>query len=116
MHARSKTLADEPQPGDAGMSRFRHRPLHVEVKHGLGATGAFLGQPPPAGIAGAHSAVAKYALAHEIDIGVIVVSRPMALEIVEEGWPVGLKIVQLEIAQWKREAVVDPNQRWPIFS
>ena len=42
----SQMLADETQPGDAGMGGFRHRPLHVEVKHRFGTAGAFLGQPP----------------------------------------------------------------------
>src|SRR5262249_14277032 len=68
MHVRSKPVADEPQPGDAGMSRFRHRPLHVEMKHRLRTAGALLREPPPAGIAGARRAVAHHAIAHEIDI------------------------------------------------
>jgi len=37
----------------------------------------------------------------------------MALEIVEEGGPVGLYVMHLEIAERKREAVVYPDQhRW----
>ena len=56
-----------------------------------------------------------HAIADEIDIGVIVVGRPMALEIVEEGRPVGLEAMHLEIAQRKREAVVDADQRGHIL-
>ena len=48
MHARPELLADEAQPRDASMGGLRHRSLHVEVKDGFGAAGAFLGQPPPA--------------------------------------------------------------------
>ncbi len=66
------------------MGGFRHRALHVEMKHRFRAAGAFLGQAPPAGIAHARRAVAGDAVAHEIDIDVILVGRPMALEIVEE--------------------------------
>jgi acyl-CoA synthetase (NDP forming) len=73
------------------MRGFRHRSLHVEVKHRLGSAGALLREPPPAGIAGARRAVAHHALAHEIDISVIVVGRPMALEIVEEGGQSGFR-------------------------
>ena len=48
-----------------------------------------LGQASPAGAAHARRAVAANAVAHELDIGVILVGRPVALEIVEEARPVG---------------------------
>jgi hypothetical protein len=65
--------------------RLRHRTLHVEMKHRIGATRLFLRQSPSPCIAGARSSVADHSLTHEIDIGVIIVSRPMVLEILEEG-------------------------------
>jgi hypothetical protein len=40
----------------------------------------------------------------------------MALEIIEEGGPVGLQAMRLEIAQRKREAVVDADQRAAIVT
>jgi hypothetical protein len=40
----------------------------------------------------------------------------MALEVVEEGGPVGLEAMRLEIAQRKREAVVDANQGRHLLS
>jgi hypothetical protein len=46
-------------------------------------------QAPPAGIAHASGAVAVDAVAHELDIGVILIGRPVALEVVEEARPVG---------------------------
>jgi len=46
---------------------------------------------------------------------VIVVGRPVVLEIVEKGWPVRLEGMHLEIAQRKREAVVNANQGRRIF-
>ena len=114
MHALAQPLADEAQPRNPGMGGFCYRSLHVEMKHRFCAAGAFLGQPPPARVARARSAVAAYALANEIDVDVLV-GRPMPLEIVEERRPVGLEAMYLEIAQRKREAVVDADQRRCVF-
>ena len=97
------------------MGRLRHRSLHVEVKHRFRAARAFLGQTPPPGIAHARRAVADDAVTDEIDIGVILVSRPMPLEIVEEARPVGQQPMRLEIAQRERKAVVDADQRGRIL-
>ena len=44
MGTRSEPLADEAQPGNAGMGGFRHRSLHVEMKDRFRAAGALLGQ------------------------------------------------------------------------
>jgi tRNA U54 and U55 pseudouridine synthase Pus10 len=49
----------------------------------------------PTGAAGARRAVAHHALADEIDVGVIVVGRPMAVEIIEESGPIGFEAVRL---------------------
>ena len=81
------------------------------MKHRFRAARALLGQPPPAGIAHARRAVARDAVANEIDIDVIFVGRPVALEIVEEARPVGQQPVRFEIAQRKGKAVVDADQR-----
>ena len=54
----------------------------------------------------ASGAVTARALAHEIDVGVLLVGRPVALEIVEKGWPIQRQPVMLEIRQQNREAVV----------
>jgi hypothetical protein len=72
---------------------------------------AFLGQTPPAGITHACGAVAVDAVADELDIGVILVGRPVSLEIVGEAQPVGQQPVRLEIAQRERKTVVNPDQR-----
>jgi len=89
MHTGAEALADEAQPGNPRMGGFRHRSLHVEVKHGFRAARALLGQPPPAGITHARRAVPQDTVADELDIGVILIGRPMTLEIVEEARPVG---------------------------
>jgi hypothetical protein len=54
------------------------------------------------------------AIADEIDVDVLV-GRPMALEIVEEGGPIGLEAIRLEIAQREGKAVVDTYQRGGIL-
>ena len=108
-------LADKAQPGNPGMGGFRDRPLHIEMENGFSATGAFLGQPPPASIAHARRAIARRALADKINVGVILVGRPMALEIVEEGGPIVLQSMHLEVAQRKRKAVVDADQRGQVL-
>ena len=59
MHAGAEALADEAQPGNPCMGGFRHRSLHVEVKHRFRAARALLGQTPPAGIAHTRRAVAE---------------------------------------------------------
>ena len=54
-------------------------------------------------------AVAGNAIADELDIDVILVGRPVALEIVEEARPVGQQPVRFEIAQREGKAVVDAD-------
>lgn len=67
------------------------------MKDGLGADPP-LGQPP-AGIAHPRRPIAAEAVANEIDIDIVVASRPVPAEIIEEGWPVGLQAISLEVAQ-----------------
>jgi hypothetical protein len=45
----------------------------------------------------------------------IVDGRPMMLEVVEKGWPVGLQAMLLKIAQRKGKSVVDADQRRHIL-
>jgi hypothetical protein len=82
------------------------------MKDGFGAASALLGQAPPARIASASGAIAHHAVAHKIDIDVILVGRPVALEIIEEARPVWQQPVRFEIAQREGKAVVDADQRW----
>ena len=112
--ARPELPADEAQPGDAGVRGLRHRALDVEVEHGLGAAGPDLGQASPPRIALAGRAVAVGALAYEVDVDILV-GRPVALEIVEEGVPLVLQPMRLEVPHGEREAVVDTNERRRIF-
>jgi hypothetical protein len=47
---------------------------------------------------------------------VVFVGWPVALEIVEEGGPIWLELMDLEIAQRKRETMVDADPHWSILS
>ena len=97
------------------MGGFRHRSLHVKMKYRFRTGRTLLGQPPPAGIAHARRAVAYGAVADKIDVNVVFVGRPMPLKIVEEGGPVGLKVMRFEIAKRERKPVVDPDERGGIL-
>lgn len=105
-----KTMAQEPQPGNAGVGGLRHRTLDVEMEHRLRATSPHYRQAPPLAISLAQSPLAGCAIADEIHIGVVLVGRPVALKIVKEGRPIGQQAMGLEIAQWEGEAVVDADQ------
>ena len=69
----------------------------------------------PAGVTTTCSAVASQAVAHEIDVGMVGVCGPVALEVLQERGPVRLQLVHFEIAQRKRKPVVDADDRWAIF-
>jgi hypothetical protein len=58
--------------------------------------------------------VANNALAHGIKIGVGVVGRPIAFKIVEKGRPIWQQLMDLEVAQRKREAMVDADKGWNV--
>jgi len=98
------------------MGGLGHLALHIKVKDRLRAPGPLLGQTPPAGIAGPRRAFACRTVAHEIHVGVILIGRPVALEIVEEGRPVGFQTVNLEITQRKGKPVVDADQCGNVFA
>jgi len=99
MYARTKALPKEAQPGDAGMGGLGHGALHVEMEHRLRAAGPQFRRPPPPRITHPRRAVPGAAIADEIDIGVILVRWPVALEVVEEARPVQREAMRLEVAQ-----------------
>ena len=115
MHPLAQLPAQVQQPRYAGMRGLGDLARHVEVKHRLGRAGPFLRQAAPAGIAGAIGAVAVQTVADEIDIHVVFIGRPVPLEVFEERRPIGRQVVNLEIPQWKRKAMVDADQRRHVF-
>src|SRR5579883_3252854 len=81
------------------------------MEYKLCASCTQLGQPPPVGSTHARRCIACDPLSHEVHIGVLFISWPMTLEIVEEYRPVRLEPICLEVAQRKREAVIDADNR-----
>ena len=110
MHAFAELLAEVAQPRQTGVGGLRHAALHVEVKDGLRAA-AFLGHPPPTGITRAFGPIAMRAVPDEIDIHVVVVRRPVVMEVIEEQGPVGWEAVGFKVAQRKGKRVVDTDKR-----
>ena len=109
MHARTELPPQVTQPRQTGVGGLGHAALHIKVEDGLRAA-AFLGHPPPAGITRASGPIAMRAVPDEIDIHVIVIGRPMMLEVVEELGPVRRESVGLEIAERKRKRMVDADE------
>ena len=107
---------DEAQPRDSGVRGFGHGPLHVEMKHRLRPRRSLFRQASPAWATLARRAVPGCAIAHEIDIGMIGISRPVPLEIIEKSGPVWQEPMDLEVAQGKREGVIDADDRWDVLS
>ena len=97
------------------MGGFRHRSLHVESKHAFRRTSSLFTQPPPPRITRARRTIAAGAVSDKIHTGVVLVGRPMKLEIVKERWPLRFEVVGLEIAQRERKAMVDADQRRSIL-
>src|SRR5919206_4201229 len=98
------------------MGGLRHRALSVETEDRSGRSGPHLRQASPTGIAEAGRAVAHAAVAHEIDIRVVVVGRPMALKVVEKYWPIERQPMCLEVPHRERECMIDPDQCRLVFS
>ena len=84
MRPTTKMPAEIAQPGKTRVGGFCNGTGDIEVKNRLGRAGVQLGKTPPTGIARARSAVPVDAVADEIDIHMIVVSRPVLLEIIQK--------------------------------
>jgi len=97
------------------MGGFRHRSLHVESKHAFRRTSSLFSQPLPPRITHARRTIAAEAVSDKIHIGVVLVGRPMKLEIVKERRPVRFEVVGFEIAEGERKAMVDAGQRRGIL-
>jgi hypothetical protein len=74
-------------------------------------TAAFLAEPPPTRVAHSRRAVAMQTIADEVDVNVVAVGWPVALEVVEKGRPLWRNPVCLEIPNRKRKGVIDADER-----
>ena len=70
---------------------------------------------PPARITTAGRAISTLTFTNEIDVGVVLICRPVLLKIVHKRWPVVGLLVLLEISQRERKAVVNARQREGCF-
>lgn len=93
------------------MRRFGNRTLYVEVKDRFGGAGSFLGQATPTGIVHTIGAIPSQTIPNEIHIDMIIIRRPMALEVVGERWPVGQKAVNFKVTDGKGKTVVYADNR-----
>jgi hypothetical protein len=91
-------LSNIAQPWNACVRGLRYRPRHIEMKHRFGCACPQFGQPPLTRITTAGCTVSADTVPQKIDIDILV-SRPMALEIIEERWPVERQSVLLEVLQ-----------------
>jgi hypothetical protein len=108
--------ADKAQPGDASMSRIGHVTLlSIEVENGLRRACSFFGSTEQGFATSSNSADAVSIMKDVSYPGAILVGRPVAMEIVKEGWPVRLQVMRLEVAEWEREPVVDADERGGIL-
>src|SRR6266545_784010 len=108
-------LTKEAQPRQAGVCGLCHRTLHVKKKYGLRRGGPELRQSQPCWITRTFTPIATFSMAYEIDVSVVFVRRPMALEIVEKLRPIRWQAMGFKIPHRKRKAVVNPDNRWSGF-
>ena len=116
MDLRAGLLADDAQPGQAGMGELADRAAAGELKdRSISKAGPFVRQPQPSWTAQTGGGMTVRSFADGVDVIMLPVGRPVALEVVEKGRPVRCQAVHLEIAQREREAVVDAHQGWDVL-
>jgi len=92
------------------VSGLGHTALHIKVEDRL-RLGSFLGHPPPARTSRTHGTIPVVAVSDAIDIHMVVVGRPVVLEVIEELRPIWLEAMDFEVAQRKGKPVVDADER-----
>jgi hypothetical protein len=70
------------------MGRFRHRALHVKMEDRFGIASADFRHRPPPRITGSGRGIPADSLTHEIDISMVIVRRPMVLEVPPKSSPI----------------------------
>jgi len=111
MDAIAKLAAYVQEPGQAGVCRFSHATLRIKVEDRFGSA-SLLSQSAPTGIALAGGAVPTHAVANEIHVGVGLVSRPMPVEVIQEGGPIWRQAMNLKVPQGERKCVIYADEGW----
>jgi len=109
MDSVSDARAQKAQPWNTSVRGFGNRAGHAEMKYRFRARAHFC-DSPPARITAAGRTVSTLAFTNEIDVGVVLIGRPVPLEVVQKSRPVTGEIVLLEIFRRERKAVVDADQ------
>jgi len=97
------------------MCRCCNLSIHPESEHGFCLTDAALDQAAPVSIPSSLGAVADNTITHVTHPNILFISRPMVLEIFEEGGPIEFDAIRPEITQRDRKAVVNADQRGLVF-
>ena len=108
MHVRVRP--DITQPWQSAMRRLRNRALHVKMKYRL-SPGTYLCNASPRRSPRPRRSIAVHTVTDKIYIDVLIIGRPMQLEVVQESTPIEGQVVLLKIPKRKGEAVVNTNQR-----
>jgi hypothetical protein len=82
------------------MGGLCNRARNIEVENGL-RSGSFFCDAPPPRVTASGCTVAMVAITHEINVGVLVICRPVPLKIVEKCLPIVRQAVLVEILQRK---------------
>ena len=106
---------DIPQPRNTTMSGFRHRSLHVKMKHRLGTASADFGHTSPPCVTGPCSRVAANSIAHKIYIGMVVIGRPMTLKVLQKCSPIEGQAMLFEVLEREGKTVVNADERRGIL-
>ena len=102
----SSVSADITKPRNPGVCGFGYGPCNIEVKNRLGFAANF-GESSPTRVAGSW-----ILLAAEIDVVVRMICGPVFLKIIQECRPIVRQVMQFEILNRKREAMIDADDRW----
>ncbi len=85
------------------------------MKDRLRAPSTDFGNAPPLCITGSSSCITAYSIANKIDIGMVIICRPMTLKVLQKGSPIERQTMLCEVPERERKAVVDADKRRDIF-
>jgi hypothetical protein len=99
MNAWTELLSQVTQPREAGVCRLGYTSLDVKVENRFGLAAAQFGQATPPGVSFALYSTAAESISDEIDVGVVLIGRPVLVKIVEKTVPVGRQVMVFEVSE-----------------
>src|ERR1700679_3896540 len=76
---------------------------------------ADFGHTPPPRIAESRGRIAAGSLANKVDVGMVIICRPMTLKVLQEGSPIERQTMLCEVPEREGKAVVDTNKGRRLF-